>query len=266
VNRIRFQYAAARRTVAAILILSFGMGIASSEDLLLRNQMGGDHPEAEFHMARMIYPTTACGGSRGTCNPMWAVDYPEAEWNFLPALKRMTTLSVADDSRHLEIIDDRIFDYPWLFIQQIARGRWQPTFEEIAALREYLFRGGFLVVDDFHGEREWRYFEPIMHAILPNHSIVDIPHDDPLMNIVFELDPEEGIPGARHVRSGQVRLQGPPTWRGVYDEHGRLMVAINLNADMGDAWEHADDPLYPAPMTALAYRFGVNYVIYAMTR
>ena len=29
--------------------------------------------------------------------------------------------------------------------------------------------------------------------------------------------------------------------------------------------EHADDPRYPAPMTATAYRFGVNYVVYAMT-
>jgi hypothetical protein len=34
---------------------------------------------------------------------------------------------------------------------------------------------------------------------------------------------------------------------------------------MGDAWEHADDPYYPAEMTGQAYRLGVNYVIYAMT-
>ena len=46
---------------------------------------------------------------------------------------------------------------------------------------------------------------------------------------------------------------------------GRLMVAINFNMDMGDAWEHADDPWYPEPMTALAYRFVVNYGIYSMT-
>jgi hypothetical protein len=56
-----------------------------------------------------------------------------------------------------------------------------------------------------------------------------------------------------------------PHWRGVYDDDDRLMVAINFNMDLGDAWEHADDPRYPEPMTALAYRFAVNYVIYAMT-
>ena len=34
---------------------------------------------------------------------------------------------------------------------------------------------------------------------------------------------------------------------------------------IGDAWEHADWPQYPEPMTNLAYRFGINYIIYAMT-
>ena len=60
-------------------------------------------------------------------------------------------------------------------------------------------------------------------------------------------------------------MSGPPHWRGIYDDAGRLMVAISFNIDMGDAWEHADDPYYPAEMTGLAYRLGVNYVIYAMT-
>jgi hypothetical protein len=60
-------------------------------------------------------------------------------------------------------------------------------------------------------------------------------------------------------------MQGPPHWRAIYDDEERVMVAINFNIDMGDAWEHEDDPEYPLPMTALAYKFGVNYVIYAMT-
>ena len=67
-------------------------------------------------------------------------------------------------------------------------------------------------------------------------------------------------PGRGGNRAGTV-----PHWRGIFDEDGRLMVAINFNMDMGDAWEHADDPWYPEPMTALAYRFAVNYLIYSMT-
>jgi hypothetical protein len=118
------------------------------------------------------------------------------------------------------------------------------------------------VVDDFHGEYEWQTFQEAMRNVFPTRPIVDIPDDDMLMSIVFELDERTQIPGERHLYG---RMAGPPHWRGIYDDDGRLMVAINHNIDMGDAWEHADDAHYPAPMTATAYRFGVNYVIYAMT-
>jgi len=195
--------------------------------------------------------------------PWWAIDYPEAEVNFLPALERSTRLSVASDSRFLRLTDERIFDFPWLFAQQVGRGDWQPTELEAANLKEYLLRGGFLVVDDFHGDYEWRLFESAILRVLPGRRIVEIPDDDAVLHVLYDLDKSTQIPGERHLRWR--RMEGPPHWRGIYDDHGRLMVAINHNIDMGDAWEHADDPYYPLPMTAVAYRFGINYVIYAMT-
>lgn len=249
--------------VEALLVAALMVGVASSQIWERGRDAVVAHPEAEFHMARMIYETRGCAGSRGFCNPWWAVDYPEAELNFLPALKRMTNLSVADDSRHLPMTDDRIFDYPWLLVQQVGQGGWRPSAREIETLREYLLRGGFLVVDDFHGQYEWSLFQSVMQQVLPGRPIVDISPDDKLMTLFYELDPSIRIPGERHLRGW--RTQGPPLWRGIYDDHQRLIVAINFNSDMGDAWEHADDPYYPAPMTATAYRFGVNYVIYAMT-
>jgi len=220
-------------------------------------------PQAEFHMARLAYSTRGCAGSRGRCNTWWAIDYPSAELHFLPAVERLTRISVSDDSIHLEAVDARLFDHPWLFVQQIGQGYWNPSVREAELLREYLLRGGFMVVDDFHGDREWPVLRNAMAQILPGRSIVDIPDDDMLMQILFSLDNRTQIPGQRHIW-GQ-RMQGPPRWAGIYDDDDRLMVAINFNIDMGDAWEHADDPGYPAPMTGTAYRFGVNYVIYAMT-
>ncbi len=221
-------------------------------------------PEAEFHMARMIYSTRGGGGgSRGWRMPWWAIDYPEAEANFLPALERFTRLSVAPDSRHIELTDDTLFEYPWLFVQQVGQGYWMPNEREADQLREYLLRGGFLVVDDFHSDYEWPIFEAAIRRVLPDRPIVDIPEGDPLLAIIFPLDSRTQIPGRRHLPGP--RMEGPPRWRGIYDDQGRLMVAINFNIDMGDAWEHANDPYYPLEMTALAYRYGVNYVIYAMT-
>ena len=186
-------------------------------------------PEAEFHMARMVYGSDE--GNRGW-RPWWAIDYP------------------------------------WLFVQQV--GHWSLNDAEIAALREYVARGGFLVVDDFHGSYDWARFSQTMARVFPGWPIVGISLEHPVMHVVYDLDQSTQIPGRRHLyraRNGEIgaRLQGPAGWHGIYDQNGRLVVAINHNMDMGDAWEHADDPVYPIPMTSLAYRFAVNYVVYAMT-
>jgi hypothetical protein len=262
----------ARKAAAALGVCLFCLlaGIASSQSARGRRSSNEGPPEAEFHLARMIYRTFGGAGSHGFINPWWAVDYPYAEEHFLPALRRLTNLSVADDSRHLELSDDRIFDYPFMLLQQPAQGNWRPTKEEAARLREYLMRGGFLLVDDFHGEYEWAVFQSVIEQVLPDREIVDIPDSDPIMHVFYDLGDRVQIPGVRHLRrsrGGQIvaQMQGPASWRGIYDDHGRLIVAMNFNMDMGDSWEHADDPYYPANMTGQAYRLGVNYVIYAMT-
>ena len=221
------------------------------------------HPEAEFHLARVAYNSHGrYGGSRGYGMPMWSIDYPYAEQHFLPALERFTRIEAADDSVHMQLSDEQLFDYPWLFIQQLAQGQWDPSELEAARLREYLMRGGFLVVDDIHGENEWIWFTEVIQRVLPGLPIMDIEESNLLLNIIFDVDKRTQIPGERHLNG---RMEGPPHWRAIYDREGRMLVAINHNIDMGDAWEHADDAHYPVEMTSLAYRFGVNYVIYAMT-
>ncbi len=234
-----------------------------------------DQPQAEFHMARLIYNNgfgpmgrNFAISSRG--RGWWAIDYPAAELHFLDGLSRLSRIDVAEDSMHLSIMDDEIFDYPWLFAQQVGQGGWDPKPEEVERWREYLYRGGFLVVDDFHGAAEWQSFQHAISKIFPTRAIVDLSEDDEVFNVLYVLDQLTQIPGRRHLYrasdgSIQAQLRGPQAWRGIYDDNGRLIVAINYNMDMGDAWEHADDPFYPEPMTALAYRFGLNYVIYAMT-
>lgn len=225
----------------------------------------GQTPDAEFHMARMIFLSER--GERAW-RPWWAIDYPDAEYHFTRGLRRLTTVDVADDSRHLRLTDDEIFDYPWLFAQQV--GHWHLTGSEILRLREYVMRGGFLVVDDFHGPYEWEVLREALTRTFPDWPIVSLPASHPLMNVLYDLDQDTQIPGRRHLYrapNGEIaaQLRGPAAWHGIFDAHGQLVVAINFNMDMGDAWEHADDPVYPVPMTSLAYRFAVNYVIYAMT-
>lgn len=243
--------------VAACLSLAFAVASSAAEP--------PQSPEAEFHMARMVF---ASGNAGRAWRPWWAIDYPDAEYHFTRGLRRLTSLDVADDSRHLQLTDDALFDYPWLFAQQV--GHWSLGNDELARLREYVRRGGFVVVDDFHGEYEWFVFADAMRRAFPDWPIMPLPESHPLMNVMYDLDQDTQIPGRRHLYRGtngeiQAMLRGPAEWHGIYDDEQRLVVAINFNMDMGDAWEHADDPVYPMPMTSLAYRFAVNYVIYAMT-
>jgi len=229
-----------------------------------------DGPQAEFQLLRMKYRTFGGGGSHGYFQPWWAIDYPDAEEHFFPALRRSTNIQVADEERQYDVNDDRIFEYPFMFMQQPGRGMWTPNPQEAARLREYLLRGGFLFVDDLHGEYDWGIFESSMRRVFPDRPIVEVPPTDTIMHSFFDISQGAQIPGKRHLRrtyGGEIvaQMEGPQHWRGIYEHDGRLMVIINFNMDTGDAWEHADDPDYPVPMTALAYQVGVNYVIYAMT-
>lgn len=226
---------------------------------------GPDVPEAEFHMARLVYVSNQ--GQRAW-RPWWAIDYPEAEIHFTRGLTRLTSLNVAADSRHLRLTDLAIFDYPWLLVQQ--PGRWFLDAAEVSALTEYIRRGGFLLVDDFHGAYDWQVMSDVFDRAFPDWPILPLPEEHPLMTVLYDLDQDTQIPGRRHLyraANGETKaqLRGPAQWHGISDDQGRLVVAINFNMDMGDAWEHADDPVYPVPMTSLAYRFAVNYVIYSMT-
>jgi hypothetical protein len=228
------------------------------------NSAPADH---ELHIARLIFrPNLANTWDPG--RPWWSIDWPDAEEHFTDGVSRYTTIDIAPDSRHIGLDDDTLFDHPWLFAQQV--GRWHLSEAEILKLRQYLLRGGFMVADDFHGPQQWQVFSQVIEQALHEYPIVDIPAGDELLHVLYELEQRTQIPGRRHLYydGDGVAVQmphSPPRWRGVYDDHGRLMVAINFNMDMGDAWEHADDPVYPLPMTSLAYRFGINYLLYAMT-
>jgi hypothetical protein len=121
------------------------------------------------------------------------------------------------------------------------------------------------MADDFHGTEEWSVFEQSMKLVFPDRPIVEIPDDDPIFHTVYNLDERLQIPGEAHLRLGYKGNGIGAHWRAIYDEKGRIMVAISYNSDIGDAWEYADDAHYPEKFADLAIRIGVNYVVYSMT-
>jgi hypothetical protein len=237
-----------------------GVRIASSNDLAPPQRPG----EAEFTFARMIYSANP-DFARGWGQQVWMTDAPEAESHFLQGVKRLTRVSAGAQGRAVGLLDDALFDYPFIYAVEV--GRWLLSDEEAARLREYLERGGFLVVDDFHGTLEWANFMRSMQRVWPDRPVVELAASSEVFHVLYDVDERIQIPSLAAALSGQTweRDGYVPHWRGIYDDTGRLMVAINFNMDLGDAWEHADTPEYPQPMTALAYRFGINYLLYSMT-
>jgi hypothetical protein len=208
----------------------------------------GPRPDSEFEFVRLLYTDQ---GARDFLRCACSVDWPEAEQFFGLGVSRLTRVAVDGESTLLGLDD----------------GNWRLTQYETERLREYLLRGGFLMVDDFHGSYEWEWFAESMNRVFPDRPMVDIDDASEILHVVYDVDERIQVPGIVALNSGRTYEDDGyvPTWRGIYDDAGRLMVVINHNMDLGDAWEHADTPGYPQEMTTLALHFAVNYVIYAMT-
>ncbi len=233
----------------------------------------------EWTFARLMYPTTHFridwqseykrGFDWREGNTNWTIDYPRSDRHLSAALRRLTRLQVRSVEQPINLdTDDDVFNYPWLYAVEV--GHWELTPSQIDKFREYLLRGGFFMCDDFHGDDEWQVFTITMKKVFPDRPIVDLGNDAAIFHTVFDLDDRYQVPGAQYIRSHSVCEKcyaggAVPHWRGIYDDHGRLMVAMCHNMDLGDSWENADDPHYPEKFSALGIRIGVNYVVYAMT-
>jgi Domain of unknown function (DUF4159) len=227
----------------------------------------------EFRFARLAYSDNSMmgfGGFRSGREGSWLTDAPEAEQHVLAGIRRLTRIDAVDPAIEPFITavrpgDPELFEYPFLYGVEV--GRWYLSEEEATNLREYLLRGGFMMVDDFHGSAQWEGFMESMRRVFPDREVIDLPADHEIFHVLYDLDQKQQIPGVFALLSGRTYEQDgvDPHWRGVLDDSGRVMVMINHNMDLGDAWEHADTPEYPQHLTALAYRFAINYAMYAMS-
>lgn len=229
----------------------------------------------EFSFARLMFP----GGGPGVDGyyprfqgdwrqglSLWTQDYPRADRHFAQALARLTRIKVRSVEQPVNPDENEQFDQPWLYAVQV--GEWGPTPRQCEELREYLLRGGFFMADDFHGIYERQVFLASMKLVFPERAVVEIPDGDPILHTVYDLSQRIQIPGQAHLRQGCKNCESGGRgahWQGIYDDRGRVMVAVTYNSDVGDAWEYADDPTYPEAAASSAIRIGVNYVVYSMT-
>lgn len=226
-------------------------------------------PSDVFTFVRIQWSQTAWNSvPRGRRGYRWDTDWPDADLNLSYRLQQLTSIKTDPNGKILRLTDEELFKYPFIYI--IEPGSMVLAEAEVLALREYLERGGFLMVDDFWGEAEWDNFARELKRVFPNRPIEDIPLEHEIFNLVYPIKKKPLIPSVYAYQSGNWTERWDaeePHYRCVKDDNGRLMTVICHNTDLGDGWEQegADSGYFEEYSEPYAYPLGINIVTYAMT-
>src|ERR1035441_5584952 len=264
-----------RLALAILLLVSIGLALQGGYP---RNSQGygrrqqyyesGPNVPSEFYWSRLrynsVYQESSMYGYR-RWGGGWSQDYPKADNDCLIALRRLTHIDSPSPLNVVDLDSDHIFDYPWIYAVNV--NTWTFTDQEAKRLHDYLLKGGFLMVDDFHGTDDWEHFMAGMRMVLPDRPVEDLPDADEIYHCLYDIDEKFQIPSEIYVNTGRTYEKDGyvPKWRAIRNDHGRIMVAICANMHLGDAWEWADSPQYPEKFSGLAFRIVLNYITYAMT-
>ena len=222
--------------------------------------------KTEWTRARLIYHSLLAPHGYPDGFRRWTIDYPRSDRLLLQGIRRLTRIDTRSVEQSVPLDGtDEVYNWPTLYAVEV--GYWDLSDAEAAQLREFLLRGGFFMCDDFHGTIEWDNFMRGMSKVFPDRPVVDLDNKDPIFHVVYDLDQRFQVPGAQYLQTGShYEYDGyEAKWRGIYDDHGRVMVAICHNMDLGDAWEWADDARYAEKWASLAYRIAANYFVYDLT-
>jgi hypothetical protein len=264
--------------LVVFLLLGFGAGLSALQ-VGVAAQFPLRYPPAdydsasdskhEFAWSRLRYTPLrgTFGGFGYSRGGLWATDYPKADITFLAALRRLTRIDARSYQQVVDLEDDDIFNYPFVYAVQVQS--WTFSESQALRLRQYLLKGGFLMVDDFHGTADWESFLRGLRMVLPaeGYPISDLADGDEIFHVLYDIGKRFQVPGEHYVRSGRTYEKDGyvDKWRAIRDSKGRVIVAICHNMHLGDAWEWADSPEYPEPFASMAFRVGIDYVMYSMT-
>ena len=190
----------------------------------------------------------------------WNADYPQMERNFMTILGDLSSLRLHQKGSNVHVLDDpALAHYPIAYLTE--PGDWYPTAPEAEALRRWIQKGGFLIVDDFYFDRQWDVFEQAMMAVLPTARIMPMDVSHPVFNTFFHITTLDGM---THPATPLAKAE----YLGIYEDNDptkRLQVIINYNNDIGDYMEWSGEGWYPVNFSNEAYKFATNYVVYGLT-
>lgn len=190
----------------------------------------------------------------------WGHDYPEADQHFPLIVQEVTTTHVRTDGSVILALDDpALLKYPFAYLCEV--GFWVPSDAEAAGLRNYLLKGGFLLIDDFAGPH-WFNFEAQMRKVLPMAQLIPMMADHPIFDSFYRINAMEYFGAAGTFNGLEAKFYG------IFEDNDpakRLMAIINYNFDVSEFWEYSSEGYFPIDVTNEAYKLGVNYLMYALS-
>ncbi len=245
--------------IAAMFALLALAGAAALPQTTQVDERFGERKDVsdKFKFARIMHGGLFPGMPLGDRGMPWSHDYPEAGLHFSKLLTELSKLQVNFEENEyiFSFADPNLFKYPFAYLCEV--GDMELSDEEIQGMREYMLRGGFVMVDDFRGRWEMENLLNNIKRAFPEYEAKPLDVSHPIFNCFFSIK-------SLNVRPTYGRGSPVEFW-GVEDKHGRLMMVINYNYDASDYWQWSNDPFNPIEETNTAYKFGVNYVFYALT-
>ena len=266
-----------------ILLLCSKSALSQDESMLAgvsgepAENRAGEHEFIFMRGKYANYQTDVSSGYQGFRNrAWWQTDFDGADRNLLRALRRYTSIDTSSDSfKVLSLTDPELFEHPFLYINMKRVPLYSgngPNFsaQEAAALREYMLRGGFVMVDDFWGPEHWQDFLVELAKIFPERQPRKLALSHPIFHCFFDIDEITQVPG-RGVTWNfgwgftLDNADYPTSVHGLFDDDNQLMMVVNFNTDLGDGLEHTFDQFYPTRYCNEAYKLVINYIIHAMS-
>jgi len=251
----------------ALVAITLAGGVAASGQDLFRGwrrpalEVADNEPyDGRVTFARLRYASGFGGFERrwGGGEPGWAHDYPTADLHMMKILNELTLLRPRIDASHVfSLADPELHRYPIAYMSE--PGFWLPEQDEVEGLRRYLAKGGFIIFDDFRGA-DWDNLVEQMRRVLPDAHWLELDGTDPVFNSFFSIeDPQAMTPPYGGMT---------PAFYGLFEDNDRrrrLMAIANVNNDLGEYWEFSDTGYAPVDLSNQAYKFGINYFMYALT-
>ena len=222
----------------------------------------GENPpyDGRWTFVRIKYSMdlSSVGNFRRGFEPPWHHDYPDGEHNFAKILGELTTVRVRpEQSVVLSLNDPELFKYPVAYMAE--PGFWTPNEAEVLGLRTYLMKGGFIIFDDFRAEA-WYNLEGQMKRALPDLRWIKIDGTHPIFDAFYRVPDPESL---------QSYGEYQPTYWAIFEENDpkkRMIALANRDGDISEYWEYSGQGFYPVDLTNEAYKLGINYLVYALSR